>query len=99
MSKANSISREFQLLLGLLGLPLLWEAAAVADKGPRALPYLACSLAIAVATLLTRQKPLIGALIGAPLVVGSALLMPMLNYFASYPRLAYLPVTQLVAVM
>jgi hypothetical protein len=99
MSKANSISREFQLMLAALGLPLLWEGAAVADKGARALPFLACSLAIAAVTLLTRQKPLAGALICAPLVVGSAVLMPTLNYFAGYPRLAYLPVTQLVAVM
>lgn len=85
-------------LLALLGLPLLWEFAAVVNN-PGAAPLLGCSVAATGAAWLALRSPLAGTLLGTALVLGSALLVPVTGYPTDYPRLATLTATQVVTVM
>ncbi|NKQ58383.1 hypothetical protein HFP15_36580 [Amycolatopsis sp. K13G38] len=86
------------LLAATLGLPLLWEFAAVA-RHPATVPLLACSVATAGAAWLGVRSPLAGTLLGTTLVLSSALLAPIADHPGDYPRLATLTATQITAAM
>jgi hypothetical protein len=100
------LPRERLLLVAVLIVPLLWEAAATLGRTPRSWPLTVCSAGIAAAAIVggwSVRKLLPAGLVAAALLLLSAALPSVLpstlGYAGDYPRLVHLPIAQLTAVL